>query len=89
MNDAQPLAVTQSLVLRFSGSPPESLPAPWSADAAGQKLRVTWEKVDDHTLRRTARVELMKPVVPASDYAALRQAIRGWQHALKTPSPLL
>jgi hypothetical protein len=89
MNDAQPLAVTQSLVLRFSGSPPKSLPAPWSADAAGQKLRVTWEKVDDHTLRRTARVELMKPVVPASDYAALRQAIRGWQHALKTPRPLL
>jgi hypothetical protein len=59
------------------------LPEPWSAEAAGEKLGVRWEKIDARTLRRIARVELPWPIVPTSDYAALRRAVRGWEAALR------
>jgi hypothetical protein len=82
LNDQQPLALTQTVRLRYAKNAPEHLPEPFEAAAAGEKLSVTWERVDDHSATRTARLEFLKPAVPAEDYAALRQAIRGWNAAL-------
>ena len=85
LNDGQPLRVTQTVVLRFAGTAPENLPPPLQSAAAGEKLGVAWERVDDHTARRTAVLELARSVVPAGDYAALRQAVRAWNAALTRP----
>ena len=84
LNDGQPMTLRQSVLLHYASAKdaPEALPALKQAETGGQKMSVTWERVDDHTLRRTARLDLLQPVVPAADYAALRQAIRGWNAAL-------
>jgi hypothetical protein len=82
LNDGQPLALTQTLRLRYADKAPAELPASRQTQAAGAKLSLVWERIDDRTLRRTAKLELLQPVVPAADYAALRQAIRGWSMAL-------
>jgi hypothetical protein len=83
LNDAQPLVLEQTVTLHYAKAAPASLPEPWSAEAAGEKLGVRWEKIDARTLRRIARVELPRPIVPASDYAALRRVVRGWEAALR------
>jgi hypothetical protein len=83
LNDAQPLVLEQTVTLHYAKAAPAALPEPWSAEAAGEKLGVRWEKIDARTLRRIARVELPRPIVPASDYAALRRAVRGWEAALR------
>ena len=84
LNDGQPMSLTQTVQLRYAapGGVPSPLPSPRQSAAGGQKMSVTWERVDDRTARRTARLELLQPVVPAADYAALRQAIRNWNTAL-------
>ena len=84
LNDGQPMVLKQSLRLRFASAKeaPGTMPAPKQTDAAGQKMSVVWERVDERTVRRTATLELLQPTVPAADYAALRQAIRGWSAAL-------
>jgi hypothetical protein len=82
LNDGQPVLLTQTLRLHYFKSAPDPLPAPFQAALAGEKLSVRWERVDEHTLRRTARLELANGLVPAADYAALRQALRGWNAAI-------
>jgi hypothetical protein len=83
LNDAQPLVLEQTVTLHYAKAESTALPEPWSAEAAGEKFGVRWEKIDARTLRRIARVELPRPIVPASDYAALRRAVRGWEAALR------
>lgn len=83
LNDAQPMTFEQTVTLKYAKAAPAALPEPWSAEAAGEKLDVRWEKIDARTVRRIARVELARPVIPAADYAALRQAVRGWNAALR------
>ena len=58
------------------------MPPPRQAEVGGQKMSITWERVNERTVRRVARLELLQPVVPAADYAALREAIRHWNTAL-------
>jgi hypothetical protein len=83
LDDAQPLVLEQTVTLRYAKAAPAELPKPWSAEAAGEKFSVHWEKADSRTLRRVARLELAQPIVPASDYAALRRAVRDWKAALR------
>ena len=78
LNDGQPMTLTQVLVLHGADGSPDQLPPSKRTTAGGQTLSVTWERLDTHTVRRVARLELLQPVVPAADYAALRQAIRAW-----------
>ncbi len=84
LNDGQPMTLSQTVQLRYAvpDKVPASLPPPRQTEAGGQKMSVVWERVDDRTVRRAARLELLQPVVPAADYAALRQAIRAWSMAL-------
>ena len=84
LNDGQPMSLAQTVQLRYAapGDVPSPLPPPKRTEVGGQKMSVTWERVDDRTVRRAARLELLQPVVPAADYAALRQAIRHWNTAL-------
>ena len=65
LNDGQPISLTQTVVLHFAGTVPEKLPPALQSAAAGEKLGVVWERMDDHTARRTAVLELAHPVVPA------------------------
>jgi|GEM_PF-1663963 len=82
LNDGQPFALTQNLRLRYSAAAPETLPEPWRSEAAGEKMSVTWERIDGRTVLRTARLEMPNPTVRAADYVPLRRAIRGWNAAL-------
>ncbi len=84
LNDGQPMSLAQTVQLRYAapGDVPSPLPPPKQVEVGGQKMSVTWERVDDRTVRRAARLELLQPVVPPADYAALRQAIRHWNTAL-------
>ena len=84
LNDGQPMTLSQSVRLRYAtpDKVPTPLPPPRKTEVGGQKMSVAWERVDDRTVRRMARLELLQPVVPAADYAALRQAIRSWSTAL-------
>lgn len=83
LNDAQPMAFTQIVTLSYAKAVPKTLPDPWQAEAAGQKLGITWERVDDRTVRRVSRVELPQPIVPAEQYGDLRAAVRKWTAALR------
>ncbi len=84
LNDGQPMTLSQTVQLRYAAPDkvPTPLPSPRHTEVGGQKMSVTWERVDERTARRVARLELLQPVVPAADYAALRQAIRNWSMAL-------
>lgn len=82
LNDGQPLALTQTVRLRYADGAPEKLPASLQTEVAGEKLSIVWERTGEHAVTRTARLELSRPVVPAADYAALRKAVREWSAAL-------
>jgi len=82
LNDGQPLTLTQTVRLRHADGAPENLPPPLRTEAAGERLSVVYERAADGSVTRTARLELSRPVVPASDYAALRRAVREWNAAL-------
>ncbi len=82
LNDGQPLTLTQTLRLRYAAQAPEKLPEPMESDAGGEKMSVAWQRVDEHTVLRTARLEISTPLVPSADYASLRRALRGWNAAL-------
>ena len=77
LNDAQPLSSTQTLLLHYPGGAPATLPDPWRAEVAGEKLSVRWERTDKESLRRIAHAEISKPMVPAADYAALPHEFLG------------
>ena len=78
LNDGQPMTLTQVLVVHGDDGSSDKLPPPKQTEVGGQKLSVAWERVDGRTYRRVARMELRQPIVPAADYAPLRQAIRTW-----------
>lgn len=80
LNDGQPMSLRQTVLLRYTAKPP-ALPAAWQKEVAGEKLSITWRQVDANTIERTALLELHQPLVPAADYAALRQALREWDAA--------
>ena len=84
LNDGQPMTLTQTVQLRYAapGDVPVAAAAAEQSEVGGQKMSVAWERVDERTVRRVARLELLQPVVPAADYAALRQALRSWNTAL-------
>ncbi len=72
--------------VRGPGDVPPPLPAPKQSEVGGQKMSVAWERMDERTVRRLARLELLQPVVPAADYAALRQALRNGTRAARWPT---
>ncbi len=84
LNDGQPMTLSQTVRLRYAAPDkvPMPLPPPRQTEIGGQKMSVAWERVDERTVRRVARLELLRPMVPTADYAALRQAIRSWSMAL-------
>ena len=83
LNDGQPMALTQTVQLRYAAAPGlADLPPPRTATAGGQKMSVRWERVDERTVRRVARLELAQPTVPPADYASLRGALHAWSEAL-------
>ena len=80
LNDGQPMVLQQTVRLRQGG--PETLPPPFQAEAAGEKLSVVWKRDGDGSIVRTARLDLLQPVVATADYAPLRRAIREWKAVL-------
>jgi len=82
INDGQPFTTRQTLRLTYAGAVPQPLPAPVQLAAAGQSLSVTWKQIDEHTLERTALVEVKQPVVPPAGYTELRKALRAWNAAV-------
>jgi hypothetical protein len=85
LNDGQQFTGAQTVRLHFTKAAPASLPAPLSLDTAGETLRVTWRKIDDHTAERVAEVQFKNPIVAPADYVALRTAVREWQKEMTKP----
>ncbi len=71
LNDGQPMTLLQTVRLQYASPDkvPSPLPPPRQTEVGGQKMSVAWERVDERTVRRVARLELLQPVVPAADYA--------------------
>ena len=82
LNEGQPFAGVQNVVLHFAADPPGKLPAPVEMAAAGQTLAIHWKQIDSHTVERTAEIEFKSPTIAAGDYAAVRRAVRDWTAAL-------
>ncbi|MGC3990054.1 MAG: transglutaminase-like domain-containing protein [Chthoniobacteraceae bacterium] len=82
LNDGQPMRFTQTITLHYDHEAPKDLPAAFHTEVAGEQLSVEWEHVDEHTFRRTARLNLAQGLVATADYTALRRALRDWGTAL-------
>ncbi len=78
LNDGQQFSGKQTVRLHFVKPTARELPPPLSLEAAGETLQVTWQKLDEQTLERVAQIDFKKPAVSASDYPALRKAVRVW-----------
>ena len=52
LNDGQPMSLTQTVQLRYAapGDVPSPLPPPKQTEVGGQKMSVTWERVDERTV---------------------------------------
>jgi len=82
LNDGQPMRFTQTITLHYDHATPKELPAPFHTEAAGEQLSVEWTRVDEHTCRRTASLDLAQGLVSTADYAALRRALHDWNTSL-------
>jgi hypothetical protein len=76
LNDGQNLHLIQTLdVIYQQHAPDPTLPA-FAANAAGIEAAAQWQRVDDHTLRRSAELTVSRPQVAAADYGAVRDLLR-------------
>ncbi|MEI9998683.1 MAG: hypothetical protein WDO13_05705 [Verrucomicrobiota bacterium] len=88
INNGQNVHLTQVVDIVYHTGAPADPPAPFDRQAAGVHATAKWERVDDHTVRRTASVEVTQPLVASADYVPVRQLLRDWDHALSSnPSP--
>jgi hypothetical protein len=72
----------QSLQVVYSHDAPTAVPASFQTDLAGIHATTTWQRVDDHTFRRVAELEITQPFVAAADYASVRAMLRNWTRHL-------
>lgn len=77
MNDGQALHLTQTVDVVYQQHAPDPAPA-FTAQAGGIQATAKWQRVDDHTLRRSAEITVTKPLVATADYSAVRDLLRRW-----------
>ena len=82
LNNGQKLNLVQTIDVIYQQNAPVDPPAPFHAEAAGIRVSAEWQKVDDHTYRRTAKLDVEQPLVAAADYASVRDLLRQWTRYL-------
>ncbi len=78
INDGQAMHLTQTVDVVYQQHAPDSALPDFAAQAGGVQATAKWQRVDDHTLRRSAEITISKPQVATSDYSAVRDLLRRW-----------
>jgi len=77
INDGQDVHLTQTIDVVYQKHAPDSPPG-FTAQAGGIQASAKWQRVDDHTLRRSAEITISQPLVASADYPAVRDLLRRW-----------
>lgn len=83
INNGQSLHLLQTVTLTYDHGIPAELPAAFDQTAGGIRTQIKWERAGDHAIKRTAELDVTTPLVPQSDYVAVRQMLRKWTSQLK------
>ena len=82
LDDGQKFACEQTLHLHYAHSAAAPKDA-FSESAEGQwSLSVEWKSLDNQTLQRTARAEILQPQFTPEEYQTFRASLRKWIAAL-------
>jgi len=82
LNNGQKLRLTQTVILIYDHGDPPTGPAPFKAEAAGLHAAASWKCIRAHTWQREAELEITEPLVPQTDYVAVRHMLRNWNDYL-------
>jgi len=82
LNNGQKLHWVQTLELAFDHGAYADVPAAFSQGAAGIRASVSWQRGSNLEWRRTAELLVIDPLVPKSDYVAVRRLLQQWVAAM-------
>ncbi|SDU12814.1 protein of unknown function [Verrucomicrobium sp. GAS474] len=83
LNDGQPLRFRQVIRYHFAQPREGTPPAPFSVQAGGEALSVTWTLRDAKTWEREAVLDLRQTRIAPADYRSIRRALKDWAVALQ------
>jgi len=78
LNNGQKLHLIQTVDLTYDHGEPMDPPVPFDETAGGLHAQTTWKLTGDHSVERTAELNVTDPLVTQAHYVAARRMLRIW-----------